>query len=88
MPALMSFDGDEPYALIDPARGLKAALHRRGPEVGPGEWDLVDPEALDRIAAWAETRSPASTHARSAPRPASTRTPPTSASSSSAATPC
>ena len=58
MPALMSFDGDEPYALIDPARGLKAALHRRGPEVGPGEWDLVDPEAVDRIAAWAETRFP------------------------------
>jgi sarcosine oxidase len=57
MPAVMEFDGDEPYALVDPGQGVKAALHRRGPEVAPdGKWEVVDPEALDRVEAWAHSR--------------------------------
>lgn len=59
MPALMEFDGDEPYALIDPHRGLKAALHRRGPETDPGgSWNVVDTEGLERVRAWARGRFP------------------------------
>jgi sarcosine oxidase len=60
LPALMEFDGDEPYALIDPKRGLKAALHRRGPEADPGggRWAVTDTEALERILGWARSRFP------------------------------
>jgi sarcosine oxidase len=59
LPALMEFDGDEPYALVDPLRGLKAALHRRGPEVAPdAPWLPVEGDALDRIGAWARSRFP------------------------------
>lgn len=58
LPALMEFDGDEPYALIDPKRGLKAALHRRGPEADPGDWAVTDTEALERIRGWARSRFP------------------------------
>jgi sarcosine oxidase len=51
-PALIEFDGEEPYALWDPGRGLKAALHARGPVVDPD--DVHEPEraALERLAAW------------------------------------
>jgi monomeric sarcosine oxidase len=60
LPALMEFDGDEPYALIDPHHGLKAALHRRGPETDPsGRWGVIDAEALERIRIWAHSRLPA-----------------------------
>jgi sarcosine oxidase len=59
VPALIEFEGDEPYALIDPARGLKAALHRRGPEVDPGRpWEITDTAALERIGAWVSSRFP------------------------------
>jgi glycine/D-amino acid oxidase-like deaminating enzyme len=58
-PAVMEFDGDEPYALIDPDRGLKAALHRRGPEATPnGDWKVTDTEALERVVAWVAERFP------------------------------
>jgi sarcosine oxidase len=57
LPALMEFDGDEPYALIDPERGLKAALHRRGPDARPdGDWKVVDTEAVELIAGWVRSR--------------------------------
>jgi sarcosine oxidase len=57
MPAVMEFEGDEPYALVDPGHGLKAAVHRRGPEVAPdSECEIVDTEALDRVDAWAHAR--------------------------------
>lgn len=60
MPALIEFDGDEPYAMLDPVRGLKVALHRRGPEVDPGDgrWGLADEEGLERATAWARARFP------------------------------
>jgi sarcosine oxidase len=58
-PAVMEFDGDEPYALIDPGHGLKAALHARGPETSPaGRWELIDTNALERIETWARARFP------------------------------
>ena len=57
LPALMEFDGDEPYSLIDPERGLKAALHRRGPDaVADGPWSVVDDEAVELIANWVRSR--------------------------------
>lgn len=57
LPALMEFDGDEPYALIDPEFGLKAALHRQGPEAAPdNDWSVVDIEAIDLIAKWIGSR--------------------------------
>lgn len=57
LPVVMEFDGDEAYSLMDPERGLKAALHRRGPEVEPDPpWDVVDSDALERIEAWVASR--------------------------------
>jgi sarcosine oxidase len=57
LPAVMGFDGDEPYALIDPVRGLKAALHRGGPEVSPaGRWEIADAEGLKEISGWVRSR--------------------------------
>lgn len=57
LPALMEFDGDEAYALIDPERGLKAALHRQGPATdADDEWEVVDADALARISAWVSAR--------------------------------
>jgi sarcosine oxidase len=58
-PAVMEFDGDEPYALVDPGHGLKAALHARGPETSPGgRWEVIDSEALERVESWAQARFP------------------------------
>jgi sarcosine oxidase len=58
-PAVMEFDGDEPYALVDPGRGLKAALHARGPETSPaGRWEVIDTDALERVEFWARARFP------------------------------
>ena len=84
-PAVMEFDGDEPYALVDPGHGLKAALHARGPETSPGgRWELIDTEALERVTEPGPKRgSPASARS-STPRPVSTPTPRTSDSSPSA----
>jgi sarcosine oxidase len=57
--ALIDYDGDEPYALRDPARGLKAALHRRGPLTDPDERvHAADPAAVERLAAWVEESFP------------------------------
>jgi sarcosine oxidase len=61
-PALIDYDGDEPYALWDPERGLKAALHARGPEVDPSDPGLAaDPAAIERITGWVRARWPAVT---------------------------
>lgn len=55
--ALMEFDGEEPYALWDPGRGLKAAFHARGPTVGDlGDATGVESDTVDRLAAWVRAR--------------------------------
>ena len=60
--ALMEFDDEEPYALWEPAYGLKAAFHARGPEVDAGdEPGEPDGEAIARLEAWARVRFPAAT---------------------------
>ncbi len=57
--ALMEFEGDEPFACWDPERGLKAALHTRGPSVDPeGAAGEVDQATIDRVADWAGARYP------------------------------
>ena len=61
-PALMDFEGDEPYALWDPERGLKASLHERGPRVAPSlEPGAPDPRAVSRLEDWVHRRYPAVT---------------------------
>jgi sarcosine oxidase len=56
-PAIIDYDDDAPYALWDPARGLKAALHARGPTV-EAERVPFAPEAaaVRRIETWARER--------------------------------
>jgi sarcosine oxidase len=67
---LIDFDGDEPYALWDPARGLKAAFHARGPAVDPDAADTHEPgEDVARIGAWAAARYPATATALIASEP-------------------
>jgi sarcosine oxidase len=57
--ALIDYEDDEPYALWDPARGLKAALHSRGPLADPDELAPPgDPERVDRLRSWVETSFP------------------------------
>lgn len=57
--AIMEFDGDEPFALWDPERGLKAALHARGPEVDPEEPALgPDENTIERLEEWVGERFP------------------------------
>jgi sarcosine oxidase len=57
--ALMEFEGDEPYACWDPGRGLKAALHARGPMVDPDETPYeVERRAIARVVDWVGTRFP------------------------------
>jgi sarcosine oxidase len=57
--ALIDYDGDEPFALRDPARGLKAALHARGPLADPDEpAPRPSPSVVDRLAAWVDTTFP------------------------------
>jgi sarcosine oxidase len=64
--ALMEFDGEEPYALWDPVRGLKAAFHRRGPTVEDSDdVDEPDPDTVERLAGWVRAR-----FGRLRPRPA------------------
>jgi sarcosine oxidase len=51
--AVIDYEGNEPYALWDPARGLKAALHARGPLTDPDEpAPPADPEVVDLLGAW------------------------------------
>ena len=51
--AVVDYDGDEPYALWDPAGGLKAALHARGPLADPHERSRSpDNGVAHRLAAW------------------------------------
>jgi sarcosine oxidase len=57
--AVIDYKGDEPYALWDPARGLKAALHERGPLTDPDEpAPPADPEVVDRLRAWVDASFP------------------------------
>jgi sarcosine oxidase len=56
---LMEFEGDEPYACWDPERGLKAALHARGPVVDPDEAPReVERQAIARVVDWVGARFP------------------------------
>jgi sarcosine oxidase len=58
-PAVIEFDGEQPYALPDPVYGLKVALHRRGPAADPKEpWEVTDSDALPRVEEWARLRFP------------------------------
>ncbi len=57
--ALIDFEGDEPYACWDPERGLKAALHARGPIADPeSPAHEIEPRAIDRITEWVRARYP------------------------------
>ena len=48
-PAVIDYDGDEPFVLWDPAGGLKAALHARGPLTDPDQpTPRQSPGAVDR----------------------------------------
>jgi sarcosine oxidase len=59
IPAVIEFEGEQPYALPDPVRGLKVALHRRGPKADPsGSWEVTDTTVLDRMDIWARSRFP------------------------------
>jgi sarcosine oxidase len=65
-PAVIDYRGAGPYALWDPARGLKAALHQAGPPAEPdgdGDGDgpppqQVDSDALARTVDWARATFP------------------------------
>jgi sarcosine oxidase len=51
--ALIDYEGEEPYALWDPVRGLKASLHQRGPAVDPDETSPdADPLLIERLSSW------------------------------------
>jgi sarcosine oxidase len=66
-PAVIEYDGDEPYACWDPDHGLKAGLHVRGAEVEPERASpKVDQGAVERIAAWVEMRFPAASNTATA----------------------
>jgi sarcosine oxidase len=58
-PAVIDYDGDEPFALWDPVRGLKAALHARGPLTEPDD-PARRPNAavLERLVAWVDATFP------------------------------
>jgi sarcosine oxidase len=58
-PAVIDYDGDEPFVLWDPAGGLKAALHARGPLTDPDQPPRrPSPGAVDRLAAWVDATFP------------------------------
>src|SRR4051795_13152488 len=51
-PAVVNYDGDEPFALWDPVRGLKTALHARGPLTDPdGAGARPSADVTDRLVA-------------------------------------
>ncbi len=53
--ALIDYEGDEPYACWDPARGLKAAFHALGPAVEPGTdgtGGQPDAAVVERVTRW------------------------------------
>jgi sarcosine oxidase len=55
--AIIDYGGDEPYSLWDPVRGLKAALHARGPAVDPALGPFEpEPAAVERVEAWLRER--------------------------------
>ena len=66
---VMDFDGEEPYALWEPGRGLKAALHAVGTQGGSERRAPADPRAVARIAEWVTAVYPGV-----GPRPAAVET--------------
>jgi glycine/D-amino acid oxidase-like deaminating enzyme len=59
--ALIDYEGPEPYALWDPARGLKAAFHARGPLARPDDPTAGDPAMAEQLRAWVEQHLPGMT---------------------------
>jgi sarcosine oxidase len=51
-PTITDFSGTEPYALWDPAHGLKAAEHARGPQADPDKDGEIDGPSLVRVTDW------------------------------------
>ncbi len=58
--ALIDYEDDEPYSCWDPERGLKAALHARGPEFDPDDHKAAEalPETIGRVSQWVASRYP------------------------------
>jgi sarcosine oxidase len=51
-PTITDFGGREPYALWDPANGVKAAEHSRGPDADPDGTASVDERSAERVTTW------------------------------------
>jgi sarcosine oxidase len=48
-PTVTDWSGGEPYLLVDPGHGVKAAEHERGPEVAADEPGTIDTASIDRL---------------------------------------
>jgi monomeric sarcosine oxidase len=57
-PTVTDFGGTEPYALWDPAHGLKAAEHRCGPEADPDTTGRTDESSVERVTEWVRSLFP------------------------------
>ncbi len=55
-PALIDYDGAEPYSGWTPGLGLKSADHQFGPVVEPGHMPDPDPARVEATAAWVAER--------------------------------
>ena len=51
-PALIDYEGSEPYALADPSVGLKAALHVPGPEADPDAPPSAAEAEIEAVVEW------------------------------------
>ncbi|MDP9226053.1 MAG: FAD-dependent oxidoreductase, partial [Actinomycetota bacterium] len=60
-PTITDYGGTEPYALWDPARGLKAAEHERGPHADPDEHGVADDASVTRVTEWVRRLFPTAT---------------------------
>ncbi len=62
--ALIDYEGSQPYALWDPARGLKVAFHARGPLAAPDDSTAGDLAMAEQLRAWVERVLPGITTGR------------------------
>jgi monomeric sarcosine oxidase len=58
-PTVTDWSDREPYSLLDPVYGLKAAEHSRGPIADPDSHQRPDAEAVRRITGWVRGLFPA-----------------------------